>query len=205
MRLLRRSRRKMNKGHGVVLAVIIWAIVGIQPIRAQPLLIESLRPVPTPVPQMLVEQFRDWQVACPNPKASIDNQTVVSCIMEPSPLAYEGGAGALKRLFGRMITVPGKASAVPVFVVETQLDLLLPEGLTLQVDKRRPQKLSFRSCHNDGCLIPFRLSAQLETALRRGITLRLSLITLDGTMEQTNISLLGFTKALKALTEMTIQ
>lgn len=187
------------------LAILICLFSINLPVVAQPLLIESTRPLPATISAMLIEQFRDWQVACPNPKASTDNLTAASCIMEPLSSAYEGGAGALKRLFGRMITVPGKTSAVPVFVVETQLDLLLPEGITLQVNNRRPQKLAFRSCHNDGCLIPFRLSPQLETALRRGITLKLSLTTLDGTVEQTNISLLGFTKALKAITEMTIQ
>lgn len=175
------------------------------PVFAQPLLIESTRPLPPTIPSMIIEQFRDWQVACPNPAARATNQPATNqCIMEPSRSAYSG-VGPLKRLFGRMISVSENANAVPVFVVETQLDLLIPEGVTLQVDNRRPQKLAFRSCHANGCLIPFRLSSQLETALRGGVVLKLSLTTLDGATEQMDVSLIGFTKALKEITEMTMQ
>lgn len=188
----------------VAIARAVLLFVFAAPAFAQPLLIESTRPLPATIPAMRIEQFRDWQVACPNPKASNDTQPAASCIMEPSSTAYKVGPG-FRRLFGRIIVVPGQAKPVPVFVVETQLDLLLPEGITLQIDKRRPQKLAFRSCHIDGCLIPFRLSSQLETALRRGVTLKLSLTMLDGTKEQMDVSLLGFTKALKAISEMTIQ
>lgn len=166
-------------------------------VSAQPLLIESIRPLPAATPAMLIEQFRDWQIACPNPKASTENQG--SCIMEPTQSAYKGGAG-LRRLFGRMISVPGKTNAVLVFVINTKLGLLLSKGITLQIDNRRPQKLAFRSCHVGGCIIPFQLSKQLKSALRRGRILKLSLTDSEGNKERVAISLMGFTKSLKALT-----
>lgn len=169
---------------------------------AQPLLIESTRPRPAAIPAMLIEQFRDWQVACPNPKVSTSNQG--SCIMEPTQSAYKGGAG-LRRLFGRMISVPGKADAVLVFVINTKLGLLLSKGITLQIDKRHPQKLAFRSCHADGCIIPFQLSKQLRIALRRGRTLKLSLTDSEGNRERATISLLGFTKSLTALRDAEVR
>lgn len=165
------------------------------PAMAQsPLLIESTRKQTAPPPTTITTIIKDWQVTCPNPALHTKQQA--SCTMEPIATAYKG-SNSISRFFGRMIRVKNKA--VPVFVVQTPLDLLLSSGITLKVDRRRSVKMAYRSCHADGCIIPFQLSGKIKTSLQRGNQLKLFLKTLNAKTEQTSISLIGFTKALKML------
>lgn len=186
------------------LAALICILVVHAPAQAQflpapSLLIENLRPQMPPEPEKLSETFTNWVVICPNPAlADAKNAVAPRCIMQPQASAYEGAAN-IKRLFGQMIAVDRRKAQVPVFVLETQLGLLLPEGISFQVDARKPQKLAYRSCHADGCIVPFRLTSQMRTALRPGTSLKLTFKTIEGTTGRVTISLLGFTKALQAL------
>lgn len=197
------ERNKPGTGFAFLAIVICLLVVQTsaqaQSLPASPLLIESLRPQVQPEPEKLSEVFTDWVVTCPNP-ALADTNTTVSprCTMQPQASAYEGAAN-IKRLYAQMIAVNNNEAQVPVFVLETQLDLLLPEGILFQIDAGKPQKLAYRSCHADGCIVPFRLTSQMRAALRRGTNLKLTFKTLEGATGQVTISLLGFTRALQAL------
>lgn len=180
----------MKRG-GIIFLLLAFA----GPAMAQSsLLIESTRKPSAPPPTTITTIIKDWQVTCPNPALETRQQT--SCTMEPIPTAYKGSNG-VNRFFGRMIKVKNKA--IPVFVIQTPLDLLLPSGIILKVDTRRPDKLAYRSCHANGCIIPFQLTGNIKSSLQRGSQLELSLKTLNAKTKQTSISLLGFTKALEML------
>jgi invasion protein IalB len=156
------------------------------------LLTDTLRPPePTDIADSANPQaFRDWTVDCTN--------DATGCTMSPAASAYEGTNG-VRRLFGRLIEVAARSGPVPVFVVEITLDYLLPEGVKVKVDGRSYGTLAVRSCHQGGCLVPFRLEPGLLAAFRRGYTLELTLTSLDGATESVEISLLGFTRAFQAM------
>jgi len=90
------------------------------------------------------------------------------------------------------------AGEIPIFTVLTPLDLLVAKGVELRVDDGPPLRLAYRSCHVQGCLVPFRLDAAMAGRFRRGAGLRLRLFALDGTPVDLDASLLGFTAALDA-------
>lgn len=179
-------------------AILVMLPALCSPVLAQSsLLIESLRPAPAPPAAERIEVIKDWTINCPDPVLSGgQKKKTSSCTMEPIAFAYKGERN-IKRFFGRMIAVKGRYE--PVFIIQTRLDLLLPGGITLQIDKSRPLKVAFRSCHATGCVIPFRLTPQIRKAFSLGQQMKLSLKTLNGKREHTTISLSGFTLTLKKL------
>lgn len=118
------------------------------------------------------------------------------------------------------VRLQGESRTATVAIIRTPMNLLLPGGLTLQVDGGRTQRLAIRSCHVDlrtdnqppgfggdhvgqkieaVCLAPFRLTDALRRALQRGNQLKLGATSLSGDKIAQTISLIGFTKALAAL------
>lgn len=118
------------------------------------------------------------------------------------------------------VRLQGDSRTATVAIIRTPMNLLLPGGLTLQVDGGRTQRLAIRSCHVDlqtdnqprdfggdhvgqkieaVCLAPFRLTNTLRRALQRGNQLKLGATSLSGDKIAQTISLIGFTKALATL------
>lgn len=144
--------------------------------------------------------FEDWQVTCPNRStASAAAAAPEPCTMEPIPQAYSGSAG-VTRLFGQMISLKPRTKPVPVFIVETRLGYLLPQGIGLKVDRHAGVRLAVRDCRSSGCIAPFRLTSSLKRRMTRGSRLVLTLKTLDAKTDATTVSLAGFASALNALT-----
>ena len=134
-----------------------------------------------------VRRFRDWQVACDarGGQRSCRVSTEVRGDTDAGPLSV-----------GLSVDVAGQDA--PVFTVLTPLDLLVAKGVELRVDNGAPLRLAYRSCHAQGCLVPFLLDGGMADRFRRGVTLRLSLFALDGTPLELEGSLLGFTAAMDA-------
>ena len=82
-----------------------------------------------------------------------------------------------------------------LFFFLTPLDLLLAEGVEMRIDDGNALKLAYRSCHQQGCMVPFRLSAALENSFRSGTTLHLRLYEIDGSTVEVDLSLIGFVAA----------
>ncbi|MES0885321.1 invasion associated locus B family protein [Roseibium sp. SCP14] len=102
-------------------------------------------------------------------------------------------------------SVNSQGKPQPILLIRTRLGLLLPGGLELRIDGRKPVKAAFRSCHANrqetGCLVPIRLSGSFARNLKRGINLTVTAKTLQGDTLSQQVSLLGITQALKALTD----
>ncbi|MBO6717336.1 MAG: invasion associated locus B family protein [Rhizobiaceae bacterium] len=131
----------------------------------------------------------DWQVIC---NQHGDEE---SCRMTTV------GSGRLQD--GRAITVQlasdARAGSGRVFLFLTPLDLLVAKGAEMRIDRGRTLKLAYRSCHAQGCVIPFQLSGALERSFRSGTDLSLRLFALDGTAVDVDLSLLGFIAASRAM------
>ncbi|MCV0424647.1 MAG: invasion associated locus B family protein [Roseibium sp.] len=119
-------------------------------------------------------------------------ETPASLITEDSPL-----------IAATVQSVKSGKGTQLILVIRTRLGLLLPGGLKLRIDKKKPVKAAFRSCHasrvETGCLVPIRLDGTFARNLKRGLTLTITAKTLQGDSMSQQISLLGITSALNAL------
>lgn len=192
--------------HLIGLLAAAWIVAAAQAAVADSLLIQSVpaskatADAAAPGDGSAFRVFESWQVTCRTGAAGSSAPAASGpCTMEPVPQAYSGAAG-ITRLFGRMIALKPRSRPVPVFIVETRLGYLLPDGIGLKVDGHARVKLAVRDCQLGGCIAPFRLTASLRRRMTRGSSLELSLKTLDAKTEATSVSLAGFTAALKALT-----
>jgi len=138
-----------------------------------------------------VRRFEDWQVVCDSRAAP----PVCRISTEARPADAAPGGPSVE--IGADIAADA-AGEIPIFTVLTPLDLLVAKGVELRVDDGPPLRLAYRSCHVQGCLVPFRLDAAMAGRFRRGAGLRLRLFALDGTPVDLDASLLGFTAALDA-------
>ncbi|MFO1067612.1 MAG: invasion associated locus B family protein [Geminicoccaceae bacterium] len=92
------------------------------------------------------------------------------------------------------------ASRSPLtFSVQTPLGLLLPAGLTLQVDETPPLTLPLQTCDNAGCYAATPLNDELARAYGAGGRLRIGLQTAAGETLTIEIPLEGFAEALERI------
>ena len=60
-------------------------------------------------------------------------------------------------------------------------------------------RLAYRSCHVGGCLVPFRLTDDLQARFRKDAAFTLRLFDLGGQPVNVTMSLAGFSAAMKGL------
>lgn len=82
-------------------------------------------------------------------------------------------------------------------VVILPLGVLLPSGVNMQIDDRKPFRFDLRYCLPDGCYGFISMKEPLLNILRKGNDLKLMFQTLDGKDMSIGMSLNGFTKALE--------
>lgn len=196
--------------NGTLKAVLAAGLVGLSamPALGQGLLTDTLRPVAQPQANVggrqIVGTFDDWHLTCP-----VVTNTGRSCEIGPVPAdtistdaATVPGDGPV-RLVGRYPADNERAGPLPVFIATMPLGMLLSRGLRMQVGDNAAINLAIRSCHADavlqGCVAPFQLTPTLENQFRRGLAVRITSFNLDGTSNQQDFSLIGFTRALEAL------
>lgn len=124
----------------------------------------------------------DWQVTCDR------SGDLHHCRMTT--------AGSTKTVKAESSTVQlASDSTDGLFYFLTPLDLLVARGVEMRIDGGKVHKLAYRSCHAQGCVIPFRMTSSLDRSFRRGSTLVLRLFELDASPIDVEISLLGFIEA----------
>lgn len=96
-----------------------------------------------------------------------------------------------------------RAGSRLILVLRTKLGLLLPGGVQLQIDRRKPLKAAFRSCHASrkdiGCIVPVPLEGAFLRRVKAGLVLTVSAKTLAGEKMEQRLSLIGVTEAVSGL------
>ena len=167
-------------------AAILGAIVPPASVDAQGLLTDIVGSKP---PQADAERritlADDWQVVCDRTGGD------ETCRMSTT--------GSAETPSGRTITVQLVSEAADasnrLFFFLTPLDLLVANGAEMRIDGGRASGLAYRSCHAQGCVIPFRLSPALESSFRRGTKISLRLYEIGGGTVDVALSLSGFIAA----------
>jgi invasion protein IalB len=124
---------------------------------------------------------RDWTVECVEASKP-------ECIAVPAVQSIENV---------QIYIVDDGAGAV--LVVRTPLGVLLGEGILLSVDGAQIGRLGFQICEESGCVAPLRLQGTPLRAMQRGTEMTVTVLFQGTGAQQTDVSLLGFSAALRAL------
>lgn len=137
--------------------------------------------------QVLYATFSDWYLKC-----NFQNeQQVKRC--ELTTLALKREDQVLP--FTLKVVVTDKAK-ISLAYVETPLDLLIPKGAEFKIDKNKIGKLTFRSCHQRGCIMPFSMSKSINRRMLGGTKARFIFQDLKNRKLVTSFSLIGITQAI---------
>lgn len=139
-------------------------------------------------------QFRDWMVRCGRP----NEQAAEVCEMQQQQVDSEDRT-VMAVAVGQ---VPGTSDLGLLIVVP--LGILLPAGVTLQVDSGAEIPLQVDRCERQGCRIEMLLEPELLNRLKAGAKATVFFEAFDPEGERQRlgvpISLLGFTAALNEVT-----
>jgi invasion protein IalB len=140
------------------------------------------------------QQFKDWTVRCGRQA----EQGPEVCEMQQQRVDKEGRT-VMAVAVGR---VPGSSDLGLLIMVP--LGILLPAGVTLQIDSGSEMPLQVNRCERNGCRIELLLEQELLTRLKSGSQAKVFFEAFDPQGERRRlgvpISLLGFTAALNQVT-----
>lgn len=135
--------------------------------------------------QALSAQAKDWHVVCVSERAD------KRCTLTANQLTAEQATAILVTLR----IVQSSVESPPLVLITTPLDLLLPKGADISVDARALGRLTFRSCHSDGCVVPMTLNKEIARVFKAGLSLTLTFQDLSGQERSAEYSLSGITRA----------
>ena len=138
-------------------------------------------------------QARDWFIRCTTGGVSKKSR----CELEST---FSNTDKNLAKRFSIQIILTGKKTP-PLAVIRSPLDLHLSKGVELRVGKSLVGKLTYRSCHSSGCVVPFSLVGQVNRRFVRGTKATLVFFDLKGGEQRMDLSLLGISNALKSARE----
>lgn len=86
--------------------------------------------------------------------------------------------------------------AEAVLTIQAPLGVVLPRGLSLQVDSGEPQQAPFLYCVQNGCYVRVGLQPDVLASLRRGAAARITVYSVQqpDTPVEADVSLIGFTR-----------
>ncbi|WP_374446509.1 invasion associated locus B family protein [Stella sp.] len=132
------------------------------------------------------ERIGDWVLRCDPSQEGQAKQCEMAQILSDKD-------GKRDLLLIRLGYPPNETAALALIVVP--LDVLLPPGLGLKVDAREPAVVPIRHCDADGCIAPWRPSADDVQAMKVGKELLVLLRNRDGRQLGLPVSLKGFSAA----------
>lgn len=141
------------------------------------------------VDQINYATYKDWFVECQTSKKTDASRCELTTQISSEP--DQPSIGLSLKLIFENSKKPGIA------IIQTPLELLLSKGIELEIDRRKLGKLTYRSCHETGCLAPFSVSGSTRRAMLNGITAKLTIFDLQGNSKTGRFSLLGISNALQ--------
>lgn len=140
--------------------------------------------------RLFYHKVRDWFVNCTYTHSSETGR----CELESSLSSLDE---KLAKMFRIQIVISDR-KAPPLAILRTPLDLHLSKGVDMRVGKSLVGKLTYRSCHTSGCIVPFSMIGQINRRLIRGTRATFEFHQLRGKQIRLELSLLGISAALKA-------
>lgn len=151
---------------------------------------------PSGDPRWSTRTFRDWTLACPATERMASGRP---CMLTQALLLEDG-----RRLMAIQLSASGPIAEGPgdyAVVLSTPLNVYLPAGARLQIDRSASLRIGYERCDNAGCYAGTVLSRNLDGEFREGNDLRVSIRDLNGREMTGRLSLLGYTAGMAALRE----
>ncbi len=136
------------------------------------------------------QQFEDWTLRC-RPASETQPR---ACRMHQQAVAEESGKPVLQFMVGRF--GPEKILGAVIYV---PIGVRLPPGLGIQVDQRPLHTFSFEICDPKRCQARAVLGGDLLKDLKAGLTGHVKFQNAAGRVAVVQVSLKGFSAALRAL------
>lgn len=139
--------------------------------------------------RVFYHQTKDWFVKCDYKEVQDSRRCELS-----TPVIEDDEAEKVP--FSISLIMTGKSDP-PLAVIRTPLDFHLSKGVEMRVDKSLVGKLSYRSCHQTGCVVPFSMIGSINRRMLAGSNAAFEFQDLLGKKETAQFSLLGITNALR--------
>ena len=139
------------------------------------------------------QQFQDWTVRC-GPVTTGDGKPVNRCVMNQVT-----GRDNKPMALVEFTHDPDKDRIIAQFT--TPLGSVLPTGLRLKVDEGEEGRLPYQFCLPLGCRVVFPTKPEFIASMKKGNVLHMSFDLINNQTANAQISLQGFTSALKAISK----
>lgn len=151
------------------------------------------------------EEFGDWGFIC-NAQENAEGERVESCNLFQTALLNanqgeqaEGEATGQRVLLTRVGYLPGNDN--PVLLVTAPLGILLPMGITVEVEGHEAIRIPVQRCDGGGCLAYVVMEEPFVEAFRKGTEAKVTFYDAQRRGVSIPLSLKGFTKGMEELAE----
>lgn len=142
-------------------------------------------------PDSAAETYKDWVMTC----GRAQEDQPLQCGIVQNISIKETGQTVVRLTFQK--PPAGEPGLNGTFLLP--LGIGLTAGLKVQIDAGQVFVLGFEQCLPQGCLVRWKLSPSVVTALKAGREMKATVEDADGDKLDVPMSLLGFTEALGAL------
>ncbi|MGH1350109.1 MAG: invasion associated locus B family protein [Methyloligellaceae bacterium] len=142
-----------------------------------------------------IQQFGNWFYRCVTPKKS---RKAENCEVVQIAQAKQGKK-VINLLTISISEIVVKKKKEPVITIIAPLDVYLPKGFGLQIDKEKVITLRYRNCNKSGCWIQALLTSEIVKSLNNGKNGFGRIRLLNGKNVNIKFSLNGLTKAYQAM------
>jgi invasion protein IalB len=133
----------------------------------------------------------NWASRCVAPA----RQAVLECLIEQRLIMAN-----TNQLVGSItVRIPSGDATQPVMVIQTPLGLLIPAGVSIDIDGGGKTQLQLQTCDGNGCYADVSVSDELLASLTRGEKLNIGFQNLSKQPVTITASLVGFTAAFQRI------
>jgi invasion protein IalB len=136
------------------------------------------------------QKFKAWEVKCEKADDGPEICHIFQEVSEP-----KNKQKLLHIAVGYLADKPDR----PVAFVTVPLGVLLPAGLSMQIDSTEPVKMPLEVCLPTGCRMGFALNGKLLEAFKNGSTAKFTFYDMARQQAVADVSLSGFTAGLAAV------
>jgi invasion protein IalB len=136
------------------------------------------------------QKFKAWEVKCEKAENSAQVCHIFQEVSEPN-----NKQKLLHIAIGYLPEKPDK----PVAFVTVPLGVLLPAGISLQIDAGDPVRIPLEVCLPTGCRSGFALNEKLLAAMKNGVTAKFTFYDMARQEAVAEVSLSGFTAGINAV------
>lgn len=136
------------------------------------------------------QAFGSWQARCAKPEGASKEQ----CLIEQEVTDKDK-----KRVLLRMAVTLRPKDKEYFGLLTMPLGILLPTGVSFQVDKAEPKRIPVLRCMATGCVARFGLDQKLLASLKAGTQAKVTYLVGPKRPVSVNVSLNGFTAGVNAL------